>query len=260
MRIVNAVQRLLDIHTVPVAGRLTVQKASWAENPDPPKSGSSSPPPLWPGYSTLLRAARVPLQPSNCCPHWSNRRNRGTVYAFPDEDAIAEGRMLIAQSGDELQQRASRLLCWPSSVARKSGSCSRPSSYLGHRKVCQTSGAESHIDFAAPGVQGHLQIHCQIREWCTHSALSGNVSRKTSFLMRTVSTRSSTSFGMVEETRIVQPCGAGVSIYAAREHVDLRVCSVRVVVLWEKNPHCNRELPGNTCEPHTEATCDPVRQ
>ena len=27
------------------------------------------PPPPWPGYSTLLRAARAPLQPSNCCLH-----------------------------------------------------------------------------------------------------------------------------------------------------------------------------------------------
>ena len=45
--------------------------------PDPPKSGSSSPP--WPGCSTLLRAARVPLQPPSRCSIWSNRRNRGTA-------------------------------------------------------------------------------------------------------------------------------------------------------------------------------------
>ena len=94
-------QWLLDIYTVPVAsGRLTVEKASGTRRapasprkhlrpryprkatappyaaaiqilgrePDPPKSGSSSPSALA-VLLDLLRAARVPLQPSNCCLH-----------------------------------------------------------------------------------------------------------------------------------------------------------------------------------------------
>ena len=49
----------------------------WGREPDPPKSGSSSP--SAPGYSTLLRAARVPLQPSNCCLHleWPPQSRNG---------------------------------------------------------------------------------------------------------------------------------------------------------------------------------------
>ena len=39
---------------------------------------------------------------------WSNRRNRGTVCALPEEDAIAEGRMLIAWSGDGRQQNSTQ--------------------------------------------------------------------------------------------------------------------------------------------------------
>ena len=64
------------------------------------------------GYSTLLRAARVPLQPSNCCLHLvipSHPRNG-------DCHRIAERLRFIARCGDERQPRAHKLTSLSASV------------------------------------------------------------------------------------------------------------------------------------------------
>ena len=57
----------------------------------------------------------IPCSHPTAAPIWSNRRNRGTVYAF----AIAEGRMLIAGVAMNGNKERPSLLRWPSSVARK---------------------------------------------------------------------------------------------------------------------------------------------
>ena len=54
---------------------------------------------LRPGQDTPPSSERLEFLCNNpiAAPVWSNRGNRGTVYALPREDAILEGRMLTRQ-------------------------------------------------------------------------------------------------------------------------------------------------------------------
>ena len=77
---------------------------------------------LWLGYSALTRAARVPLQPSNCCHHLGYRRRRGTITAPasrkgapPQTPATRKGAKLqLGGIGKCLALRAKRSTarCW----------------------------------------------------------------------------------------------------------------------------------------------------
>ena len=136
---------MLDIYTVLVAsGRLTVQKASGTRRAPSIRWNALAAPQSLESHCATVRCSHPNLGPRTrpseerlqfslrpgqdtrppsserlefLCSHpiaasiWSNRCNPGTVYALPEEDAIAERRMLIARSGDERQQRVP-LLRW----------------------------------------------------------------------------------------------------------------------------------------------------
>ena len=97
--------RRASIHGRPLRHHYAAAIQFLGREPDPLKSGSSSP-------SALARVLDPPQSGSRSTaaiqlllPSGSNPRNRGTVHALPEEDAIAEGRVPIAQGGDEQQQR-----------------------------------------------------------------------------------------------------------------------------------------------------------